>query len=355
VASLISHERQEETMSRLHARTIFISTVSAFALLAAGTSAGAAITGGPVDNSGVIHGCWTNAAVNGTHVFVLQDAGTNCPKGTTAISWNQQGPAGPAGPAGATGLAGPAGATGPAGPKGDIGALGPAGPAGATGPAGAAGPAGPAGADGSTVLNGTGAPADTVGHDGDFYLDTAAGVLYGPKAGGTWPANGTSLIGGPGATGPAGPQGPQGPAGGGLSCTYPGGGTGTVVTSTDLQGNVTLTCHNPNCVHSAGLTVNGNLVTYTDCNVALGTPGDPTTYTDSMAFEARKAYIFAANVAIGSTGGRVSCDGGTDNAEELSGPSIGFIVWTFAGPNAGYVHVDGIAPVCPTTSDPTWN
>ena len=73
-------------MSRPRARAIFISTVSVFALLAAGTSAGAAIAGGPVDGSGVIHGCWTNTAVNGTHVFVLQDAGTTCPKGTTAIA-----------------------------------------------------------------------------------------------------------------------------------------------------------------------------------------------------------------------------------------------------------------------------
>src|SRR5689334_24491404 len=79
---------------------ILISAGAGFALLAGGTAAGAAIAGGPVDGSGVIHGCWTNTAVNGTHVFVLQDAGTTCPKGTTAISWNQQGRAGAAGPAG---------------------------------------------------------------------------------------------------------------------------------------------------------------------------------------------------------------------------------------------------------------
>ena len=71
----------------------------AVALVAGGGTALAAISG-PIDSSGVIHGCWTNAAINGTHVFVLQDAGTSCPKGTTAISWNQTGPAGPAGPPG---------------------------------------------------------------------------------------------------------------------------------------------------------------------------------------------------------------------------------------------------------------
>ena len=63
----------------------------------------------PVDSSGVIHGCWTNRAISGSHVFVLQDVGTNCPKGTTAISWNERGPAGATGPAGPAGRSGAAG------------------------------------------------------------------------------------------------------------------------------------------------------------------------------------------------------------------------------------------------------
>jgi hypothetical protein len=69
----------------------------------------------PVDSSGVIHGCWWNAALNGSHVFALQNAGTSCPKGTTAISWNKRGPAGPAGATGPAGSPGPAGPSGPAG------------------------------------------------------------------------------------------------------------------------------------------------------------------------------------------------------------------------------------------------
>src|SRR5690348_5248218 len=189
------------------ARIVFISAASTFVLLAAGTAAGAAIASGPVDGSGVIHGCWTNTAINGSHAFVLQDAGTTCPKGTTAISWNQQGPAGPVGPVGPIG---------PPGPKGDTGSPGPAGPVGAQGPAGPQGVQGPAGADGNTVLNGAGAPADSLGTNGDFYLDTAADVLYGPKANGTWPATGTSLVGPKGdigATGAPGPTGPPGPKG----------------------------------------------------------------------------------------------------------------------------------------------
>ena len=185
--------------------TILISAGAGLALLAAGTTAGAAIMGGPVDGSGVIHGCWTNAALNGTHVFVLQDAGTTCPKGTAAIAWNQAGPTGPAGAAGPPGPAGAKGDTGPQGPPGNDGAVGPSGPA---GPAGSTGPAGAAGSNGNTVLNGTGAPADSIGDNGDFYIDTAAQVLYGPKSGGTWPAAGVSLVG------PPGPQGPPGTAGG---------------------------------------------------------------------------------------------------------------------------------------------
>jgi hypothetical protein len=63
------------------------------------------------------------------------------------------------------------------------------------------------------VLSGTGVPDNSAGKDGDFYLDTAADVLYGPKASGTWPDPGTSLAGATGSPGPQGPQGATGPAG----------------------------------------------------------------------------------------------------------------------------------------------
>jgi hypothetical protein len=59
------------------------------------------------------------------------------------------------------------------------------------------------------VLNGTGAQASSLGNNGDFYIDTQADMLYGPKAGGIWPTPGTSLAGQTGATGPQGPQGLQ--------------------------------------------------------------------------------------------------------------------------------------------------
>lgn len=68
------------------------------------------------------------------------------------------------------------------------------------------------GAPGKSILNGEIPPVDqTTGTDGDFYIDTAMSVLYGPRKAGLWGA-GISLIGprgggGQGATGPAGRDG----------------------------------------------------------------------------------------------------------------------------------------------------
>ncbi|MGA7991922.1 MAG: hypothetical protein WCC53_10855, partial [Thermoanaerobaculia bacterium] len=96
-----------------------------------------------------------------------------------------QGPIGPAGPAGATGAQGPIGLTGAQGAqglkgdKGDTGATGVQGPIGLTGAAGPQGPAGTDGVNGKTILNGTGAPLNTLGVDGDFYIDPVANVMYG--------------------------------------------------------------------------------------------------------------------------------------------------------------------------------
>lgn len=87
------------------------------------------------------------------------------------------------------------GPQGPKGDKGDAGAPGAPGAQGPVGPAGATGAAGADGADGATIRAAAGAPDDGLGNDGDFYFDTANGVLYGPKADGEWPAAGTSLIG----------------------------------------------------------------------------------------------------------------------------------------------------------------
>jgi hypothetical protein len=97
---------------------------------------------------------------------------------------------------------GPKGDTGNTGPKGDTGDTGPKGDTGDTGPKGDTGDAGAAGTDGKTILYGTAAPT-TEGVNGDFYINTSTNFIYGPKAGGVWPA-GTSLVGPVGATGASG-------------------------------------------------------------------------------------------------------------------------------------------------------
>jgi hypothetical protein len=100
----------------MNGRRIILTMAAALALVAGGTTAGAAISPkGPVDSSGVVHGCYTTNAIKGSHFFVLQNAGTSCPKGTTGIIWNQQGlrrPQGSPGPQGVAGPQGPAGASG---------------------------------------------------------------------------------------------------------------------------------------------------------------------------------------------------------------------------------------------------
>ena len=88
---------------------------------------------------------------------------------------------------------------------GKDGAVGPTGPAGAAGAAGAAGVAGATGADGTKIYSGTTAPAATVGIIGDFYLNKSNSDFYGPKTAAGW-GSPTNLKGPKGATGAAGSQ-----------------------------------------------------------------------------------------------------------------------------------------------------
>jgi len=81
------------------------------------------------------------------------------------------------------------------------------------GPQGIAGTNGINGTNGNTILYGTTNPANnTTGVDGNFYINTASYVIFGPRAAGVWPA-GISMLGNDGATGPIGPQGSTGPQG----------------------------------------------------------------------------------------------------------------------------------------------
>ena len=149
----------------------------------------------------ILNGTTTPASTIGTNGDFYLDTATHTLYGPKANgTW----------PTAGTSLVGPQGLKGANGATGATGAMGATGGQGATGPAGANGAQGPAGTNGNTVLNGAGAPASGVGNDGDFYLDTATETLYGPKAGGTWPTTGTSLVG---PQGPAGATGATGPAG----------------------------------------------------------------------------------------------------------------------------------------------
>src|SRR5215208_3794490 len=116
----------------------------AVAAVAATTVAGvgyAAVPGG----DGAIHGCYDNVSGQMRLYDAEDDSPRSCGSKETAVSWNQEGPAGPDGPAGPEG---------PAGPKGETGPVGPAGPKGETGPAGPAGPQGGPGVSGRVVVTG---------------------------------------------------------------------------------------------------------------------------------------------------------------------------------------------------------
>jgi hypothetical protein len=179
---------------------------------------------GPID---ITQDTDVSLAGNGSDVTVVTDFEVE------VIQVPDQGPPGPAGPPGAPGAPGPAGPKGPPGttllygsgaPSNATGNIGDSyidqvanvlyGPKTATWPAGVP-LIGPPGPRGNSVLYGSGAPTSGIGISGDFYIDTVAHFIYGPKTT-TWPA-GTSLIGPPGPTGAAstvpGPPGPQGPIG----------------------------------------------------------------------------------------------------------------------------------------------
>jgi hypothetical protein len=108
-------------------RTALLAIGGTIAATIGGSTAYAAVAAGPVSSGGVVSGCYTNAEISGSHALVLQNQGTTCPRGTTAVSWNEQGPAGATGATGAQGDAGPQGPAGLHGPAGATGAQGPPG------------------------------------------------------------------------------------------------------------------------------------------------------------------------------------------------------------------------------------
>ena len=140
------------------------------------------------------------------------------------------------------GAVGPAGATGPTGSTGATGSTGTTGASGPVGPIGASGSNGASGTLGTVWRSGTGVPANTLGINGDYYLDVATGNVYllgsgiyglvtniKGAIGAMGPTGATGTTGATGATGAAGAAGAAGPTGatGTTGAAGPTGATGT--------------------------------------------------------------------------------------------------------------------------------
>lgn len=87
------------------------------------------------------------------------------------------------------------------GPQGQPGIQGPEGPMGPSvqgpqGIPGIQGIQGVPGTPGSVILSGVGDPSNTLGVNGDYYLDNSQAFLWGPKVGGVWSGTPLDLRGG---------------------------------------------------------------------------------------------------------------------------------------------------------------
>ena len=177
-------------MARLISMLAFVATLSmiAYSCTKDGSAGPAGATGatGPVgpagaDGSQIYSGSGAPAATIGaTGDYYLDVSTGNLYGPKTATGWGT--PLDLKGAAGANGATGATGATG------------------AKGATGANGSNGTNGTNGSQIYSGTTAPASTLGVTGDYYLDKATFMLYGPKTASGW---GTPVL----------LQGPQGPMG----------------------------------------------------------------------------------------------------------------------------------------------
>lgn len=108
------------------------------------------------------------------------------------------------------------------------------------------GASGTNGTNGFTVRNGTGSPSSGIGVNGDFYIDTTAHSIYGPKTAGAWGAA-TTLVGPTGSTGSTGATGSTGSTGAaganGLDGNKPVNDPGVDVTFATTAGNVDATAY----------------------------------------------------------------------------------------------------------------
>ena len=63
------------------------------------------------------------------------------------------------------------------------------------------------GDDGKSVLNGSSDPTSNDGAEGDFWINTNANTIWGPKTATGWPSTGTEMIGANGTNGTNGDDG----------------------------------------------------------------------------------------------------------------------------------------------------
>ena len=214
---------------------------------------------------------------------------------------------------------------------------------------------GDTGTAGKTWHNGSGAPGDGTGVDGDFYLDTAADAYYGPKAAGTWTGTGpTSLIG---------PDGdmtnPMTAAGdiiyGGASGTPTRLAKGTAAQALVMNSGATApewgtVASGLPLGYISGLTIAHAADTEHDITVAAGEARDATD-TDDMVLAAAITKRFDAAFAVGDT------NGGMAEGESL--PASGTIhIWLIKRSDTGVVDVmandhatSGLTPTLPTDYD----
>jgi hypothetical protein len=287
-----------------------------------------------------------------------------------------QGAAGAAGPPGPSG--GPAGPAGPPGAPGSVWRNGTGVPANSlgsngdyylddatgnvylrtssvynvvaniTGPAGiqgVAGPVGPTGPTGPSVAwrNGTGAPSDTLGTDGDYYLDDATGNLWQRQSGHY--AIVANIKGPQGIQGVAGPAGPAGPTG----STGPAGPTGPGYTATSTTsetigvGPITFTTQ-AGLAYAAGVRVRAAAVSApTNWMEGLCTAYSGTSLSVNIDLINGSGTFTSWNLnvtgQVGSTGPQGPSGPGTGNVSNVGTPTSGQIAqWTTA------TSIQGVAP-----------
>lgn len=141
----------------------------------------------------------------------------------------------------------------------------------------------------NTIRSGSGAPSNSLGNNGDFYIDTTGHMFYGPKAIGVWPTPGTSMIG------------PSGGGGGSWGTI-----TGTLCNQTDLCSALNAKQATGNYITSLsgdGTASGPGAASFTlaSVNSGSGTCGDAT-HVCQVTTDAKGRVLTQAQVAITTSG-----------------------------------------------------